>query len=342
MALYKRGKVYWCSIYRPGGKRVRVSLKTSDIHKARALMAVYGQAMAGKHREYLVSQVDAILDEPAGGLPLTQIKAVYGDFTAGLGKHTAKVRNAHVSQFCAFCAKSRPDVTTADAVTREVALAYIRHLQATALHPKTIANHRGSLSAVWSELLIPYSLPENVWRLVRIPPPESTHGRAFTRDEQARILSACRHTPWAAACLAAKYTGLRRSDIAALSPDNIQGDAIVITPQKTARHGRTILIPIHRKARRYLARPDFGWLNNRGRRWDGQFSQILNRAGVQSGNGHRVSFHCWRHTFKTELIAAGVDENTANKLGAWSEKSKAGRIYDHDTTRLRDAIDRLR
>ena len=66
---------------------------------------------------------------------------------------------------------------------------------------------------------------------------------------------------------------------------------------------------------------------------------VLKRAGV-SDSVAILDFHCWRHTFRTLLAAAGVPQDVAKKLGGWTQDATAAR-YDHDTTQARAAIDRL-
>lgn len=56
----------------------------------------------------------------------------------------------------------------------------------------------------------------------------------------------------------------------------------------------------------------------------GAFAPIL--AAAKVGEGY--TFHSWRHTFRTRLSEAGVADDTAKRLGGWTEDATAA-LYDH-------------
>jgi len=63
---------------------------------------------------------------------------------------------------------------------------------------------------------------------------------------------------------------------------------------------------------------------------------VLERAGVVAGPGEVVSFHSWRHTFRTMLSRAGVPKETAQRLGGWT--TDVSERYNHDVATLAAAI----
>jgi integrase len=60
---------------------------------------------------------------------------------------------------------------------------------------------------------------------------------------------------------------------------------------------------------------------------------------VVAGPGEVVSFHSWRHTFRTLLAKAGVAKATAQKLGGWT--TDIGEDYNHHHAALEKAIQAL-
>ena len=57
------------------------------------------------------------------------------------------------------------------------------------------------------------------------------------------------------------------------------------------------------------------------------FAEIRHEAGIDE----KLTLHCVRHTFATELIAAGVDIPTAQRLGGWSTPKTLLTVYAHST-----------
>jgi integrase len=181
------------------------------------------------------------------------------------------------------------------------------------------------------------------------PTLDSTRRRAFTESEISAILAAARGGEWYGPSLVALYTGLRLSDIRGLTWDgNFDQDMqfLHVRPQKTARHGITVAMPIHDVLRSYFqAQKRIGPLVfpelNVARRWGkwakSGFTKVLEKAKVPTEG---ATFHSWRHTFRTRLAAAGVSHDIARRLGGWTRELTAER-YNHDTTELAGAISLL-
>jgi integrase len=70
------------------------------------------------------------------------------------------------------------------------------------------------------------------------------------------------------------------------------------------------------------------------------FADILAKAKVVAKPGEHITFHSFRHTFRTSLAAAGVDSKVAQRLGGWTTDISE-KVYNHDMTSLRRAIDSL-
>jgi integrase len=66
------------------------------------------------------------------------------------------------------------------------------------------------------------------------------------------------------------------------------------------------------------------------------FTKVLAAAGVTASSNEYLSFHCWRHTFRTRLAEKGVPKEIAQKLGGWT--TDLSELYNHDMTGLQRAV----
>jgi integrase len=350
LALFKQRKsqFWWVSIYRGKGiPRVQVSTGTTDRKKAEVieatLRAAHGQALS---RDALIRQIDELLEHKRGGLPVSEAWAAYVDAPeTRASRETLRKRRVDFQRFQAWMGKHFPRVQYLHEVSREMALAFADAERKRGNRGKTWTNTRGNLGTMFQALMVRAALTENVWRIV----PTGNHadsesGRAFTQKEEQLILDECRRVgkEWFEVSLVARYTGLRFKDIVFLKWEQIREDRIDLEPSKTRRHGIKVAIPLHPYLRELLASiPRQGeWVfpDQRGRYHSSQrrveFGQILEAAGVDGGG--RLTFHCWRHTFRTRLAEAGVSKDLAQRLGGWT--SDISELYNHDFEGLAKAI----
>jgi integrase len=71
----------------------------------------------------------------------------------------------------------------------------------------------------------------------------------------------------------------------------------------------------------------------------GVWMTVIDRAGIQ-----RLTPHCCRHGFATELLRNGVDVFTVARLGGWKEPAQVIKTYGHANKdiRLTDVLVRAR
>ena len=198
--------------------------------------------------------------------------------------------------------------------------------------------------------------------------------RAFTKEEKRLFLSAARLMGyrWYFIFLLYFQTGCRRGELLALQWGNvdfinkritidksigrgdIQGKRIeYIGDTKTAQSNRSI--PISLKASLILqanyeklkpAPADFVFRPREKAvyKWvslstvNRIFAEIRDKAGLDK----KLTLHCMRHTFATELIAGGVDIPTVQRLGGWSTPKTLLGIYAHSNDELaRNALEKV-
>lgn len=361
MSLYRRAQspYWWINIYRPRQKPLQVCSQQRDRDAAAAIEATLRLAQGGKTpAEKLHALIDQLAGETRPGTPLTQVWPLYESVidATSLAPRTLRSRRDRLRELTVWMATHWPKVRTMQEVSRAVAFGYADSWRDRG-SPKTWANIRGDLSAIWSACLARAELAENVWRLTPTRGTRGEHGRAFAPAEVAAILGVAKEPGWPGdwygICLTALYTGLRLGDVLALPWTALQDGLLDWQPAKTRRHGTRVAIPLHPALARYLeakraagapAGPIFAGARvfeaRPGTRGEKRvvFSEILRRAGIDR-TGH-VTFHCWRHTFRTRLAEAGVSGDVARKLGGWTSPAMDAR-YDHDLTQARAAIARL-
>lgn len=348
-------------------KRIQKSTGKTDRAEAAIIEAGYMSMNKGSStRERLLRLVDLMCPEEHQGLSLSMVgewyRAAVKDEKAEISKKTMDARVNLCGRLSEWaCRETRCHVV--DDITVAVAWEFSKALaKGTNVKTKSRNAYMSELGTVWKMLVKRSMARENPWDRVRVQRNrgEEQHGRAFTREEEARILAVAREVghDWYGACLLARYTGLRMKDVVQMKWVQIDfGNGwITSEPSKTAKHGIEVLSPIHRKVLDWLkaeraAHPDEVYVlpirqrhnpNNKYRGGDVAFSTILKRAKVTDDNGGKtlLSFHCWRHTFDTRLAEAGVAQDVRMELTGHTVK-ETERIYNHDTSRLVKAIDAM-
>lgn len=352
----QKGRTVWqARIYDPRtGKQKSVSTGTDDKRKAQDVAAALEMALKGTARR---DAVVAFLDDMLGRPPAMRVRVadMLDAYVAEPGidpaPNTIKGRRSAVTRFLNWLEADRPGVEYMDQVTPEVAVAYVDYLRGDCPTPRTVNFHRSGLRALWSILAYRAGLASNVWDVVpALREVGAKSGRPFTDDELAGIFRASAGSEWYGVCLFGLYTGLRLNSIVDLERSDVGADWVIrLTPGKTRRHGIRVEIPVHARLRAWIesSAPSAGllfpWVRDgyyKGFK-DRRFGVVTRAAGIDAG-GAKLSFHCFRHTWRTRLSAAGAEKSVVQRMGGWSEKSGVSeRVYNHDVESLRRAIDAL-
>lgn len=231
------------------------------------------------------------------------------------------------------------DITERDVQRQINALAKIRS-------PKSVRNYHGFISAVLGmfnpNLKINTTLPQKAKNEPYIP-----------SDEDVRkLLEAAAGTRYEVPLVLACY-GMRRSEIAALTPKDIDGDVVrinkakvqneneewVVKQTKTTESTREIIIP--EKIADQIRKQGYvynGALNS--------ITYFLQRTQDDLGIP-RFSIHKLRHYFASKMSAMNVPEADILKLGGWSSDYVMKSVYRHsmmekEERAKRDAAEKLR
>lgn len=367
MSLYKKpGSGYWyMNIYRgPGMRRIQKSTGTKDESEARIIEQGFLRVNRGETtRERMIALLDSVLGPEEAGMPLGEIGAFYRAAVESekrkLGEKTMQTRVNLAGRFAVW-AKENTRARNADDVTVAVAWQFNEHIGKTAdVTNKTRNAYMSELGTIWAMLMKRGKAKSNPWSVPRVQRDRDQEqtGRAWTADEEQRIFDAAQAVghEWFEACVIARYTGLRLTDVKGLkwSEVDFERGVISLEPAKTKRHGILVKIPMHPKLMAVLADRKAHTMDGEAyvlperARHDGKkffkgdmpFSKISERAGVVEprGSEHVLSFHCWRHTFDTRLSEAGVDQETRMAMTGHTVK-KTETIYNHDWSRFEKAI----
>lgn len=356
MALFKQKTSvnWWISIYQKGKPRKYIPTGTPDREKAEAMERLVKSALKGNMaRERLFAAIDSLMSwDVVEGLPVSELWPTYEKKRPEAGEHTIKQRRRICKLFVEWLGEYYPATRLLNEVTPQQAQDFSDWvLEAKGGRGKTHNNRMGHIKTVFKAIVVRANLQNNPFGfLEKVSQSDSISGRAFTEEEQRLIFERCTvaGNDWLAICVLAKYSGLRLIDIAHLNWGEIGENLIELMPSKTKRHGIRVRIPLHPKVRKELrllnrlGEAVFPVLADRYQQAvpdSGFMEEVLGHIEIDR-SGSKISFHCWRHTFRTMMAAAQVPQDVAMKLGGWSNESTA-EIYNHDFTQLEAAIGAL-
>lgn len=359
--LYKNNgsKFWWVSFRDPRrpGKFIRKSTGTTSLKDARSIEQAEHLAIKGKiDDKKMKSIMDAIFskDRSTSGIPLAQLWPTYERFITMRdrkpGERLVKQRKKNLDDFIEWTTKSYP-VDSVSEVTFDCAMAYADHLKKkTTLKDKSRKEYIGNLVTIWNAAAAIHGV-SNPWKDLRPTVRDGQRHAAFTREQERAVLEAARASAvphWYEACLIARWTGLRKHDVVFLEWSKVDFEKGVIRtkPIKTQGYDIEVEVPmvaelslalkeIFAKGRKYVL-PEFAKAYP-GDPEDCTFASILEAAGVTDST---ITFHSWRHTFRTRLAEAGVSTDLAKRLGGWTQDATVQR-YDHadKTEEIRRALE---
>lgn len=193
--------------------------------------------------------------------------------------------------------------------------------------PKTVANYAHFLSAALKAHDINLKSPQ-------LPQKEKKSQYIPTKDDIQAIFSVIRGTEHEIAISLACY-GLRRSEICALTPEDLNGNELtinkalvkgvdnewVIKTTKTTDSTRTLIIDdalanlIREKGRIYKYHPE-------------NLYKALQRAQDKAGVP-RFHLHTLRHFFASYLHSKGYTDKQIQEMGGWKTDNVMKTVYQH-------------
>ena len=231
---------------------------------------------------------------------------------------------------------------------------YLAYCGTIKLKKTTIARRLSAIRSFLRFLCNEGSLEANAAMLVSFPKAGKVLPRVLSRDEVERLIENPDEGTKAGlrnrAVLELLYaTGLRVGELASLNMGNVSLNAREI--RVIGKGNKERLVFMNNIAARALgeyliiARPksvdskkasEAVFLNAVGGRLSARSVQkIVEKSGLRSGLGHRVSPHVLRHSFATHLLEEGADLRTIQELLGHADLGTT-QIYTHiDKTRLK-------
>lgn len=194
--------------------------------------------------------------------------------------------------------------------------------------PKTVRNRHGFLSAVLGSfcpnLKINTTLPQKVKNEPYIP----------SDEDVKRILEYARGTKYEIPLILACY-GMRRSEICALQPEDINGDVVtinkamvqsehmewVIKTTKTTASTREIIIPMEVADR--IREQGYVYVG-----YPGKIANFLSSAQTKLEIPH-FPLHKLRHYFASKMSAMNVPDADIMRFGGWETDHIMKSVYRH-------------
>lgn len=376
--LYKRpgSRFYWVMFRDPKrpGKFIRQSTGTDDRAAALEIEKSVSLGVRGKVDQNALERILRAIYRTTEGLTGMRLDDAWGRYAKVIeqrgkvqAKKTVRALQTDFGDVVSW-AKEKRGLKLVREITSEVALDYTEWMKKNGkvtkgggrapLKDKSRKNKIVGLSSIWR--VLSGLEPEicDPWRncvpIVR----DSERGKAFTRDQEERILEESgkgKMPEWRTICLVGRHTGLRKVDVFKLKWNMIDFErgVIELEPSKTRNYQIAVSIPMVDKLRSALEYerkkcdnadaaseyvfPRFAeaYPNDP---WGEDFGKILDRAGVK-GKGY--TFHSYRHTFRTRLKEAGVPDELAKELGGWTQDATLAR-YNHadETEKLRAMMEK--
>ena len=181
--------------------------------------------------------------------------------------------------------------------------------------------------------------------------------RSITEEERAAILAAAKEHPFGMFVKIMLYCGLRPQEVCVLEPTDIDVINRRIMVRRALKNDGTIAETKTDAGSRNIPIPQRLWENslldalplrtvngkffsraNIQRNWASFLQRVnLNLGAKTDGEGHAIEnlvapdleLYCLRHTYCTDLEAAGVPINVAKYLMGHSDISMTARIYTH-------------
>lgn len=248
--------MYWARWY-SDKKEFRVSTKQTSRKAAQdvlnELVTPYRMKDEAETLRTLASRAKSLEDESSEALRTDAALAHAWGWFAGTTSRKKKPRPATMDQYAVqwgifkkWVSEHHPDVVTVEAVTLDVATAFIQDVQLTRT-ANTSNKYRNLLSMMWDVLRTDgRTVAENVWQKIPLLEVDQVSRRELTIEE---LQSVCRSAPDDLRPLFALglYCGMRLGDCCTLKWAEVDLGRNVIRRvlNKSTQRRKVVLIPIH-------------------------------------------------------------------------------------------------
>ncbi len=317
MSLFRRNTVWWMAFKDNNGKRIRQSTGTSSKTEAQAILASL-QTKVRENKFFDISQESK-----------TTFRELWERVDEFQRTRELKSYESYFLSYSKSLLESFGTLTLKEITPDRIQRYHFARAQAMS---KSTANHSLAVLKRCFNLGMRWDLcqtnPVNKVEAFRGMAPRI---RYLTREEQEVLLGCCSDR-LRDLVLVSLRTGMRLMEQLGLRKKDIDFSRGLINLTKT-KTDRARSVPMTEEVKAVLSRLAFGakdedylFRNARGRQYvqpRTEFKKALQRAGIRDFRWHDL-----RHTFATDLVAAGVEIFTVSKLLGHSNV-KTTMIYAH-------------
>jgi integrase/recombinase XerD len=265
----------------------------------------------------------------------------------GLTKHTIETYRSNLKRFL--------DANREPENVRIVNLvAFLGSLRARRLRNSTISGYFYAISAFFSDLEYYELIPKNLvhgfaqrhLRRLRDPNEETNTRQCISIQDMTLVVSAAHDIRETAILMTLAKTGMRRGELHDLRAEDIDFKRGVLRiPPKPKRSVNKAYIDTELAAvlveylawRKKRTRSEWLWITKRGGRvhkdyYAGVIARIGSDLGLHDPKGalcDKLTPHCFRHWFTTNLRRAGMNIEIIKYLRGDRRRSEAWQMYDH-------------
>jgi integrase len=367
----KPGSPYWYAAYRDAkGERVQKSTKQIKREDAEIIAMQWAKASTKARAKTLTESqarriLSEILEDVTGEvMHFHSTRDWFAEWLAGKKGAVSPRSLARYSQVCReFLAHLGPkaDLTIGGVTVKDVR-SWRDALAETGMSAVTInQNVRKMLSGPFVAAFKQGFITLNPCAAVEALQEEDAGARQpFTAQQVNDMLNAA-DEHWQGVIMFGYHTALRLRDITDLDWLSVRGDILQVTPRKTKRLKKSLIIPLH---------PDLQeWLKNRKQKTgpvfptlagrptggksalSGMFAALMADAKVVGdalregkGRGRKtssLSFHSLRHSCVSTMANAGVSKELRQALSGHSDDASHKRYTHHELEQLRAAIAKI-
>lgn len=213
------------------------------------------------------------------------------------------------------------------------------NIEAVASSPKTLRNINGLLSAVLKTYRPSFSFN------VQLPQKKKIKMHIPTDDEVKQTLATCRGTHLEVAILLAAFGPMRRSEIAAVTSDDVIGNNIIVNKAyiRNSNYEWIIKDPKTYSSNRVITYPDFvieRIKNIKGRLvpYTSEYITILFNRHLKRNNIKHYRFHDLRHYCVSICKAMNIPDEYIMARGGWATNYTMNNVYAHTLPDVEDAV----
>ena len=212
---------------------------------------------------------------------------------------------------------------------------YYAYLRAKGLKGTSCQRHHSLLHLAFKSAMKRRIIPTNPVDQADRPKSVQFIGNYYNAEEIKQLIDCTKDDPLHIVIIIAAYYGLRRSEIMAITADDLDGNILHVTKAKVQNENREWVIKTTKtpRSRRDITLPQdiADMIFGQGFAFDcypSDIQKVITTACKRLKINH-ITLHKLRHYFATKLLSENVDVMTIAALGGWSSPDMIYKRYGH-------------